>query len=229
MTGAPWPDWLQDARTGQRRQTARSRSAPAKQAGSPYFAKGYDKWPDITRGLIAEHPLPVPELVAAVTRAWQGIFSSTIGSGFRIGSEIWPTPQIMGSLLHALIPLELARANDGWRADATSGEKDLVCIRDARFSIEIKTSSHPTSIFGNRSFGQGTGTDGKKSKSGYYLAVNFAAWPKDRKVGGEPPALTAIRFGWLDHSDWMSQGASTGQAATLPIIVENTQLLHFPF
>ncbi|MFN9402025.1 MAG: ScaI family restriction endonuclease, partial [Dolichospermum sp.] len=42
------------------------------------------------------------------------------------------------------------------------------------FSIEIKTSSSPRNIFGNRSYAQKSTTGKtKKSKSGYYLVINF--------------------------------------------------------
>lgn len=62
-----------------------------------------------TKEIISAHPLKAAELVEVVTRAWSDIFDSSFGpKGFKIGKDIFPKPQIMGFLLHELIPLELA-------------------------------------------------------------------------------------------------------------------------
>ena len=53
--------------------------------------------------------------------------------------------------------------------------------------------------------------DRKKTKSGYYLAVNFQ--PVKRDV--PDPQVRKIRFGWLDHTDWIGQKSPTGQQARL--------------
>jgi hypothetical protein len=88
--------------------------------------------------------------------------------------DLFPRPQIMAYFLHELIPLEFSDRYPGiWRREETSDEKDLVYIPDQWFSVEIKTSSSNGRIFGNRSYTQETQTI-KKSKSGYYLAVNFS-------------------------------------------------------
>ena len=211
--------WLADASVGTRGGGPTMRP---KQEGSPYFGHPENEWPGITRGLIAAHPLDGPELVDAVLRSWDAIFESRIGSGFHIGKEIKPAPQIMGFLLHALIPLELAVAHPDWRADLTSGEKDLVHVPDMRYSVEIKTSSHQSQIFGNRSFGVDNPGKGKKAKDGYYLTVNFEKWSS--AVGRQPKVLL-VRFGWLDSTDWVAQRAETGQQSALPSAVDNYQLL----
>lgn len=83
----------------------------------------------------------------------------------------------------------------------------MVYIPDDQFSIEIKTSSNKTQIFGNRSYAQ-IATSNKKSKAGYYLAVNFEKFEKTRKK----PKILLIR---LDHSDWIGQKSTTGQQAKL--------------
>jgi hypothetical protein len=116
----------------------------------------------------------------------------------------------MAYLLHELIPLEFAsRHSDSWRRDQFGEDKDLVCLADDQYSIEIKTSSSANGLFGNRSYAQPARGD-KKSKSGYYLAVNF-----DGFKGAIPtPRIRKIRFGWLDHTDWRGQLAASGQAAT---------------
>ena len=127
----------------------------------------------------------------------------------------------MGFLLHELIPLELsARHPELWRGDENSGEKDLVYIPKREFSLEIKTSSHKRQVFGNRSFAQ-VSTDSKKSKAGYYLAVNFEAFSKNRAR----PRIRRIRFGWLDHDDWVGQKAATGQQARIRPESESKKLL----
>jgi hypothetical protein len=192
-----------------------------KQPGSPYHGTDSSEWTDITRDLLAIHPLPGPDLVNAVLASWRSIFLSRLGSGFHIGREIKPAPQIMGFLLHALIPLELAKTHSGWRAELTSRDKDLVFMADERMSIEIKTSSHPSQIFGNRSFGVDSPGKGKKAKDGYYLTVNFEKWPLTEAL----PRILMIRFGWLDHTDWVAQTSETGQQSALPAPVDNFQLL----
>jgi len=178
----------------------------------------------VTLRLVKEYPLGPTELVDAVLASWNGLAGSSIGRA-RIGVDVFPTPQIVGAFLHELIPLDLRAANGlDWRGDMTASEKDIVYTPESRFSAEIKTSSHAKQIFGNRSFGQQGNAVGKKEKSGYYLAVNFTAWSRDGSESATP-GIKLIRFGWLDHVDWMAQDASTGQAATLPPLVENCQLL----
>jgi len=145
-------------------------------------------------------------------------------------SQLFPKPQIMGFFLHELIPSELGRRFPGvWREDRAKDEKDLVYQPDPAFSAEIKTSSHPSRIFGNRSYAQ-TGASNRrtKQKSGYYTAVNFE--PFVYKPDGQPdttrrPDILRIRFGWLDHSDWTGQQSQTGQQSTLSSAVENGKLL----
>lgn len=194
----------------------------SKEIDSPYFGVDPSDWAMVTRRLLSEHPLSGPTLVETVLSSWASLFHSTLGSGFRIGREMFPVPQIMGFFLHALIPLELAKSKGGWRIDAHASEKDLVCDADPRFSMEIKTSSHASQIFGNRSFGVPNSSSGKKAKDGYYLAVNFGKWESSKK---SQPEILLIRFGWLDRTDWVAQRAETGQQSSLPSAIENNQLL----
>ncbi|MBO0798127.1 MAG: ScaI family restriction endonuclease [Blastocatellia bacterium] len=215
-----WPGWIKQATVTSRKGTAEPRP---KRENSPYF--GVDdpgKRLAITKDLLASHPLSGPDIRDAVLQSWESIFESRLGSGFHIGREIKPVPQIMGFLLHALIPLELAKNHDGWRADADSSDKDLVYIPDKRFSIEIKTSTNPRQIFGNRSFGVDNPGKGKKAKDGYYLAINFDRW---QDGSTERPRIRMIRYGWVDHTDWVAQKAETGQQSSLPPVVDNTQFL----
>lgn len=195
----------------------------AKQPGSPYYPIPQADWLDKTRELLRAHPLRDKTLVDAALASWDAIFASNIGS-LKIGTDIFPSPQLMGSILHELIPLTLAKTLPEWRRERTSAEKDLVFIPDAAMSIEIKTSSHRTSVFGNRSFGIDDPGRGKKAKDGYYLTVNFDKWPHgDRAM--KRPEIRIVRFGWIDHTDWVAQVAQSGQQSSLPALVYNQQLL----
>lgn len=188
---------------------------------SPFAGKPVTRWEGITNKLLRAHPLDSATIVEVVLAAWRSIFDSKIGSqGFHIGKDMFPKPQVMGFLLHELIPLELAaRFPKKWRGDKTAGEKDIVYLPDPQYSVEIKTSSNPNRIFGNRSYAQKT-TKGKKAKSGYYLAVNFEKFTDTNRS----PAIKRIRFGWIDASDWMGQRAPTGQQARLSADVETKKL-----
>jgi hypothetical protein len=188
---------------------------------SPYDRLSPSKWLARTTELIDAYPLPMDELVDVVKTSWKGVFASKIGlKGFRIGEHLFPKPQIVAFFLHELIPLELAARYPGiWRGEQTAADKDVVYVPDSDYSIEIKTSSHPTQIFGNRSYAQES-SKGKKSKSGYYLAVNFDKLTPDHTS----PQLRRIRFGWLDHIDWQGQAAATGQQARLSPEVERGKL-----
>lgn len=163
-----------------------------------------------TNELIAAHPLDMDDIVDVVRTCWDAIFESRLAGKFRIGYDIQPKPQIIGFLLNELIPLELQSRHHGkWRPEKTKDDKDLVVVPNPALSVELKTSSHSSQIFGNRSYAQLH--DGKgKSKDGYYLTVNF------EKFGTNGlPKVKLIRFGWLDHTDWIGQKAATGQQARL--------------
>lgn len=177
---------------------------------SPYDNIAPEQWSAKTRELIDAHPLDMGDVVDIVHTCWAAIFQSHIGGKFRIGHDIKPKPQFMGFLLHELIPLELQSRHPGeWRPEKSKDDKDLVYIPDPALSVELKTSSHPSKIFGNRSYAQEKDSKGK-SKNGYYLTVNFQ---KFQPQGA--PKLTMIRFGWLDHTGWIGQAAATGQQARL--------------
>jgi hypothetical protein len=180
-------------------------------AFSPYAAVPKSEWSQITERLLSEHPLGQEEIVEIVLESWRSIFTSAIGTHrFKIGEHIFPKPQIMGALLHELIPLEIAaRYPDQWRGERAASEKDIVYMPDDRFSIELKTSSHREHIFGNRSYAQGAISE-KKGKSGYYITVNF-----EKCTIGHAPEIVLVRFGWLDHADWIGQRAATGQQSRL--------------
>ena len=130
-------------------------------------------------------------------------------------------PDRWADVTHELIPLELsARYPEEWRGDKNASDKDIVYIPNNKYSIEVKTSSNPRHIYGNRSYAQAS-TKGKKAKSGYYLAVNFE---KFSDINHHPNILL-VRFGWLDSDDWIGQKAATGQQSRLSPDVENYKLI----
>lgn len=189
---------------------------------SPYHGVPEDDWLQRTKELVEEHPLGKKEIVEVVLASWDAIFASTIGpKGFKIGPDLQPKPQILAFFLHELIALELfTRYPRFWRGEESAKDKDLVYVQDERYSIEVKTSSHASQIFGNRSYAQ-EGDSSKKTKSGYYLAVNFEKLTKQHLF----PCVRRVRFGWLDHGDWTGQAAATGQQARLSPAVERGKLL----
>lgn len=190
---------------------------------SPYQDRKPEEWLNVTKRLVKKHPLSTDEIVQIVLDSWMQIFKSRIGTKpYYLGKDIFPKPQIMGFLLHELIPLNLeSKYPKKWRKERLARDKDIIYIPDDFYSVEIKTSSDPRSIFGNRSYAQEAIT-GKKSKSGYYLAINFGKFVEDQTGA---PKIAKIRFGWLDHRDWMGQKAATGQQSRLSREVENSKLL----
>ena len=181
---------------------------------SPYEGTNPQGWARITAKLLRGHPLATSDLIEVTLGAWNAIFATKVGPReFTIGTHIFPKPQIMAFLLHELISLELAaKFPKEWRGDESADEKDLVCLSDDKFSIEVKTSSSPNGIYGNRSYAQ-QGSSQKKVKSGYLLAINFGKF----SPSGNRPEIRRIRFGWLDQEDWVGQSAQTGQQARLTI------------
>ena len=195
---------------------------------SPYEGLSVQDWQAKTLELIDEHPLTPNEIYQLITQVWSEIFLSSITSrGYKIGVDFFPSPQVIGSLLHDLIPLEFAYRYPGiWRRQATKDEKDLVYVPDDSFSVEIKTSSSTRNTYGNRSYAQksSTGKLGTKTKSGYYLVINF----QKLIVSLPNPQINLVRFGWLDRDDWIGQKSQTGQQARLRPEVERYKLLRLP-
>ena len=177
---------------------------------SPYLNKPESEWLDITENLIKSHTFKTIEIVEVVLESWKWIFKSKIGDFF-IGKDIFPTPQIMSFLLHELVALNLEKRHPRtWKRGVAKSEKDLVCIRDNDLSVEIKASSDKKQVFGNRSYAQEESVASQKVKSGYYLTINFEKFTEN-----ENPEITIIRFGFLEHTDWIGQASQTGQQARL--------------
>ena len=188
---------------------------------SPYDNVPTDRWRAITHELVAAHPLDHAEVIDVVLDCWNAILKTKIGGKAKVGVHIFPRPQVMGTFLHELIPLEYADRYPGtWRREEEADEKDLVYVPDDSLSVEIKTSSNKYQVFGNRSYVQ-TGSKVKKDKSGYYLTINFDKFGQ----AGRRPEVRVIHFGWLDESDWIGQASPTGQQARLPRSIYGNKLL----
>jgi ScaI restriction endonuclease len=186
---------------------------------SHYFGKDTSEWINITNQLIEKHPLKSDEIVEIVLKSWNDIFNSKIGSFF-IGKDISPTPQIMSFLLHELVAHYVnLRYPDLFKVGIQKREKDIHCITDSDLSIEIKGSSHPNQIFGNRSYAQPQTEKGQKNKDGYYLTINFEKFDDKTERNSE---ILSIRFGYIEHTDWIAQASATGQQARLaPYVYEH--------
>jgi hypothetical protein len=175
------------------------------------FPENPKEWVVITEKLLKGFPIQMTELVEIVLASWEDIFHSRIGTkAYQIGRDIWPEPQIMGFLLHELIPLNLAASYPKqWRRGASANECDAVYVPNVEFSFEIKTSSSAKGVFGNRSYTQISKTASKRRGS-FFLAVNFGKF-----LSGGRPEISLIRFGWLGAADWIGQKAQSGQQAHL--------------
>ena len=188
---------------------------------SPYSGKSVDEWPAITENLIKNHPLPEKDIVDAVLTAWDMIFKSAIG-GLLIGKDLYPEPQIMSFLLHALIPHTLtSKRPDVFKIGNSKTQKDIHYIPNDAFSIEVKASSNPSGIYGNRSYAQQNTEKTLKNKDGFLLAVNFAKFEDGNEI---MPVIGKIRFGFVEHTDWKGQTAETGQQASLSSNAKNFKL-----
>lgn len=188
----------------------------------PYEGEDKSKWYEVTKKLIKEHPLDMEVVKNIVLESWEEIFTITNSSNdFKIGENVYPKPQMMGFFLEELIAKKIHKLDpEVWVGDSTGYSKDLENISDSKYSVEIKTSSSSKNIYGNRSYGQ-KGKAAKKSKDGYYLAVNF----ENFTTKGTRPKITMIRFGYLNYTDWIGQKAQTGQQARIKSEVEKVKLL----
>ena len=180
---------------------------------SPYSGIPGDKWADKTKELIEEHPLKPNVIREVALKSWQLLWQTKIGEEdtYLSLAEIDPPAIMVGYFFEKLFAKELQkRYPEEWRGTQCKDEKDIVYLKDTRYSIEIKTSGQlGTKIFGNRSYGQKAKDENneelaKKEKSGYYITANFYQ-----------QSLTLLRFGWIDHEDWNAQKSATGQASGL--------------
>lgn len=177
---------------------------------SPYKKLDSSKWLKMTQKLINSHPLK-DEIKDVVLKAWNDIFNSKIGS-FTIGKEIFPSPQILSFFLHELVAHYLSlKYPERYKVGELKNEKDVHDMIEPSMGIEIKASSHKTDIFANRSYAQPSSDSETKDKNGFYVTINFEKITKTNPQ----PKIRIIRFGYLEHSDWIAQKAATGQQARL--------------
>ncbi len=186
---------------------------------SLYNGRPVGEWLEVTRSLIADHPLTPETILAAAQTSWARLWSTTVGDatmGFPF-AEADPPATVVGYFFEKLFAKELAaRFPQGWRGGKGS-EKDLHCLTDITKSVEMKASGQlGYKVYGNRSFGQvvENADIAKKDKSGYYITINFYK-----------QTLTLLRFGWIDADDWQAQKAATGQMAGLNDEVYKYKLL----
>lgn len=190
----------------------------------PYNGINESEWLNVTKRLIDEFPISMNDLCKIVLESWDEIFTITNSSkDFSIGKTVFPKPQMLGFFLEEIITQKIHNLDPHtWIPDPTGYSKDLVNLKNPKFSIEIKTSSSQKNIYGNRSYGQ-SGESSKKSKDGYYLAINFESFKDTSSV--KRPKIRLIRFGYLNYTDWVSQTSSTGQQARIPAHIEKVKLL----
>ena len=175
---------------------------------SPYKNLPEKEW--LSQELVNKHPLK-DEIKDIVLKSWDDIFNSKIGS-FSIGKEIFPSPQILSFFLHELVAHYLSlKYPKRYKVGELKNEKDVHDMEDPSMGIEIKASSNATQIFANRSYAQPSSDSETKDKNGYYLTINFEKISKQNSK----PKITIIRFGYLEHKDWIAQKADTGQQARL--------------
>ena len=203
---------------------------------SPYNGIAHSEWEEITINIVDDHPLEKEDIVEAVMNSWKQIFESKIGH-LSIGKQIFPTPQIMSNILHELIPYNLAeKLGSNYRAGILKNEKDIVYQPDEKYSIEVKASSSKNDIYANRSYAQPSLDSDTKSKNGYYIAVNFEKFEMtdneeyrhvEHNKNGKIiyPAITQIKFGYLDHTDWIPQSSAKGQQARLSVESKKLKLI----
>ena len=114
---------------------------------NPYANKDISEWENITRSLIEMHPLN-SVVVEMCLRSWESILNSKINTYLNLKIKSMNiSPQSIGALLHDIIPEYIVRNTTGFRKGDNT-EKDLVCLSDKFFSVEIKTSSQKA-IYGN--------------------------------------------------------------------------------
>jgi hypothetical protein len=176
---------------------------------SPFSDIPKEDWYQKRNELIEKHPLSIDEIKGLVLSSFESLLSTRIGDpadNVQIFEDIDISSQVQGDFLEAIMAREICKIDSDW-THGSEAEKDFIYDPKPYFSTELKTSGQEgvTKVFGNRSYAQKVQEDdAKKSKTGYYITVNFY---KD--------LIYLIRFGWIDFEDWTGQSAASGQAATL--------------
>ena len=179
---------------------------------SPYLNHPEEEWPQITKGLVDGFPLSREEIVKTVLEAWDNFYTSSFGNGkLTIGKDIFLPAQATGVILEKLIASILENKYPKlWKGGHEKTHKDIIHLEDDQFSFEIKTSSSPSGLYGNRSTGYRS-DNSRKSRTGYYLVINYLL-PKEEDTNKK---VRKIRFGWIDDDDWVGQEQASGQQASI--------------
>lgn len=104
---------------------------------SPYNGLNVEDWKSKTEELIKAHPLK-EKIVPIVLKAWDDIFNSQMGS-FKIGKDIFPSPQIMSFFLHELVAhyLSLEYPKE-YKVGEAKKEKDVHNIINPQWELKLK-------------------------------------------------------------------------------------------
>lgn len=143
---------------------------------SPFANLNTSQWASKRNELIEEYPLDLQEVRDLVLKSYSKLLETRIGDpsdDIRIFEDVLIGAQTTGAFLETIIANEIQEKDSVWR-QGSDAEKDLVHTENPRYSTEIKMSGQVNDeIFGNRSFAQDSGSEGKKNKSGYYLTSNI--------------------------------------------------------
>lgn len=125
---------------------------------SPYLGVPIEDWIEKTKELIRQQPLKPDVIREVAVTSWEKLWKTKIGEGETVLSleEIDPPAIVIGYIFEKLFAKELHRRYpQQWRGMQNKDEKDIVCLENSKFSIEIKKSGQlGTKIFSNRSYGQ---------------------------------------------------------------------------
>lgn len=186
-----------------------------------YLNSQENEWRAITDNLVQAHPLSLDFIRQTVLVSWETLWSfSSNSDDFAMNvSELGLTAQAVSSFFEKILIKRITQMLPGvWRGGKAT-EKDLHNLEDESLSFELKMSGQSGfKVFGNRSYGFGAdeknGAKSKKSKSGYYLIINYSG-----------RHITLIRFGWIDGQDWQAQKSQSGQMASLKQYVYDHKLV----
>lgn len=171
-------------------------------------------------------PLNSPQMATLVKRAWHDLGCTTFGSKKLSWDQLHRFPgQAVGCLFEQFLAMQMASldlaktSGHKWRPGYSKTEKDIFCTTNPLFSVEVKTSSSSSGIYGNRSSTRKRDSKRVKVRSGYYVVVN---WDKDTLK------MRKARFGYIDDSMWVGQASDTGQQAYVPANVAKKCLVDLP-
>jgi hypothetical protein len=105
---------------------------------SPYSGIPVEKWSDKTKELIEEHPLKPNVIREIALRSWNLLWQTKIGEEdtYLSLAEIDPPAIMVGYFFEKLFAKELQKRDpEQWRGTQSKDEKDIVYLKDTRYSI----------------------------------------------------------------------------------------------